>query len=121
MVPTPCEMDSGSSTLTQVGSGTLTFSGTVGATNALAGITTSVGQTTAIKTEFTHRLQAILSESSIAEEHSSDISIIRGTPLLVQLFIVFYALPQFDIVIDPFPAAVIARCRRPSSERRCFG
>ncbi|RBO89397.1 amino acid ABC transporter permease [Nocardia puris] len=36
------------------------------------------------------------------------ISIIRGTPLLVQLFIVFYALPQMDIVIDPFPAAVIA-------------
>ena len=36
------------------------------------------------------------------------ISVIRGTPLLVQLFIVFYALPQFDIVIDPFPAAVIA-------------
>ncbi len=36
------------------------------------------------------------------------ISIIRGTPLLVQLFIVFYALPQFDVVIDPFPAAVIA-------------
>ncbi|MFQ6394021.1 amino acid ABC transporter permease [Nocardia sp. KC 131] len=36
------------------------------------------------------------------------ISIIRGTPLLVQLFIVFYALPQFGIVLDPFPAAVIA-------------
>lgn len=36
------------------------------------------------------------------------ISVIRGTPLLVQLFIVFYALPQFDIVIDPFPSAVIA-------------
>ena len=36
------------------------------------------------------------------------VSVIRGTPLLVQLFIVFYALPQFDIVIDPFPAAVIA-------------
>ncbi|MFQ6328441.1 amino acid ABC transporter permease [Nocardia sp. CWNU-33] len=36
------------------------------------------------------------------------ISIIRGTPLLVQLFIVFYALPQFHIVLDPFPAAVIA-------------
>lgn len=36
------------------------------------------------------------------------ISIIRGTPLLVQLFIVFYALPEFGIVIDPFPAAVIA-------------
>ncbi len=36
------------------------------------------------------------------------ISVIRGTPLLVQLFIVFYALPQLNIVIDPFPAAVIA-------------
>ncbi|MBC7303980.1 MAG: amino acid ABC transporter permease [Nocardia sp.] len=36
------------------------------------------------------------------------ISIIRGTPLLVQLFIVFYAMPQFGVVIDPFPAAVIA-------------
>lgn len=36
------------------------------------------------------------------------ISIIRGTPLLVQLFIVFYALPQLGVVIDPFPAAVIA-------------
>jgi len=36
------------------------------------------------------------------------ISIIRGTPLLVQLFIIFYALPQLNIVIDPFPAAVIA-------------
>jgi len=36
------------------------------------------------------------------------ISIIRGTPLLVQLFIVFYALPQFGVKIDPFPAAVIA-------------
>ena len=36
------------------------------------------------------------------------ISVIRGTPLLVQLFIVFYALPQLNVVIDPFPAAVIA-------------
>ena len=36
------------------------------------------------------------------------ISVIRGTPLLVQLFIVFYALPQLGVRIDPFPAAVIA-------------
>jgi len=36
------------------------------------------------------------------------ISIIRGTPLLVQLFIVFYALPEFGVRIDPFPSAVIA-------------
>lgn len=33
--------------------------------------------------------------------------IIRGTPLLVQLFIVFYGLPSVGLVIDPFPAAVL--------------
>ena len=33
--------------------------------------------------------------------------IIRGTPLLVQLFVVFYGLPSLGILIDPFPAAVI--------------
>jgi His/Glu/Gln/Arg/opine family amino acid ABC transporter permease subunit len=36
------------------------------------------------------------------------ISVIRGTPLLVQLFIVFYALPELGIKIDPWPAAIIA-------------
>ncbi|NIL76023.1 ABC transporter permease subunit [Rhodococcus sp. B10] len=36
------------------------------------------------------------------------VSIIRGTPLLLQLFIVFYALPELGVVIDPFPAAVVA-------------
>ncbi|CAM4215589.1 ABC transporter permease subunit [Paenibacillus phoenicis] len=33
--------------------------------------------------------------------------IIRGTPLLLQLFIIFYGLPSIGIVLDPFPAAVI--------------
>lgn len=33
--------------------------------------------------------------------------IIRGTPLLIQLFVVFYGLPSVGIVIDPFPAAII--------------
>ncbi|MCX7570655.1 amino acid ABC transporter permease [Tumebacillus sp. DT12] len=33
--------------------------------------------------------------------------IIRGTPLLVQLFIIFYGLPSIGVTIDPFPAAVI--------------
>ena len=32
--------------------------------------------------------------------------IIRGTPLLVQLFVVFFGLPHVGVVIDPFPAAV---------------
>lgn len=35
------------------------------------------------------------------------VSAIRGTPLLVQLFILFYGLGSIGIVIDPFPAAVI--------------
>ncbi len=33
--------------------------------------------------------------------------VIRGTPLLVQLFVVFYGLPGIGILIDPFPAAVL--------------
>ncbi|MFD2611771.1 amino acid ABC transporter permease [Paenibacillus gansuensis] len=33
--------------------------------------------------------------------------IIRGTPLIVQLFIIFYGLASVGIRIDPFPAAVI--------------
>lgn len=33
--------------------------------------------------------------------------VIRGTPLLVQLFVIFYGLPGIGILIDPFPAAVL--------------
>ncbi len=33
--------------------------------------------------------------------------IIRGTPLLVQLFLVFYGLPSLGIVLDKFTAAVV--------------
>ncbi|AKU19257.1 amino acid ABC transporter permease [Luteipulveratus mongoliensis] len=36
------------------------------------------------------------------------ISIIRGTPLLVQLFIIFFALPELGFKINAFPAAAIA-------------
>lgn len=32
--------------------------------------------------------------------------IIRGTPLLVQLFIVFFGLPSLGIIVDAFPSAV---------------
>ncbi len=35
------------------------------------------------------------------------ISIFRGTPLLVQLFIFFYGLPRLGIVLDPLPTAII--------------
>lgn len=33
--------------------------------------------------------------------------LIRGTPLMMQLFIIYYGLPQMGIVLDPMPAAVI--------------
>ncbi|MDG2914781.1 amino acid ABC transporter permease [Bisgaard Taxon 10/6] len=35
------------------------------------------------------------------------ISIIRGTPMLVQISVVFYGLPAIGIFIDPIPAAII--------------
>lgn len=51
------------------------------------------------------RISSIAALSWLARAY---ISVVRGTPLLVQLFIVFYALPQLGLVIDPFPSAVIA-------------
>lgn len=33
--------------------------------------------------------------------------IFRGTPLLVQLYVIFFGLPKIGIVMDPFPAAVL--------------
>ena len=33
--------------------------------------------------------------------------VIRGTPLLVQLFVVFYGLPNLGVYIDAFPAAIL--------------
>ncbi|WP_026372547.1 amino acid ABC transporter permease [Agrococcus lahaulensis] len=36
------------------------------------------------------------------------ISIIRGTPMLVQLFVIFYGMPQIGITLDPWPSAIIA-------------
>ncbi|MDF7680622.1 cystine ABC transporter permease [Enterobacteriaceae bacterium ESL0689] len=35
------------------------------------------------------------------------ISVFRGTPLIAQLFMIYYGLPQFNIELDPIPAAMI--------------
>jgi cystine transport system permease protein len=35
------------------------------------------------------------------------VGLFRGTPLLVQLFLIFYGLPSVGIVLDAFPAALI--------------
>ncbi|MGJ3189477.1 amino acid ABC transporter permease [Paenarthrobacter nitroguajacolicus] len=36
------------------------------------------------------------------------VSVIRGTPLLVQLFVIFFGLPSIGIRLDPWPSAIIA-------------
>ena len=33
--------------------------------------------------------------------------VIRGTPLLVQLYVIFYGLPKLGIILEPFPTAVL--------------
>lgn len=35
------------------------------------------------------------------------VSFFRGTPLLVQLFVIYYGLPQLGIELDPLPAALL--------------
>ncbi|GLY17403.1 hypothetical protein Kisp01_44170 [Kineosporia sp. NBRC 101677] len=51
------------------------------------------------------RLSPFWPVSAIARAY---VSVIRGTPLLVQLFIIFYGLPSLGATIDPFPSACIA-------------
>lgn len=34
--------------------------------------------------------------------------VIRGTPLLVQIFVIFFGLPSIGIVLKPIPSAIIA-------------
>jgi len=36
------------------------------------------------------------------------VNLIRGTPFLVQVFTIFFILPEFGIHLEPFPAAIIA-------------
>lgn len=36
------------------------------------------------------------------------VSLIRGTPLLVQIFMIYYGLPQIGIQLEPIPSGVIA-------------
>jgi len=35
------------------------------------------------------------------------VSFFRGTPLLVQIFLVYYGLPQFGVTLDPVPSAIV--------------
>jgi cystine transport system permease protein len=50
------------------------------------------------------RLSSIKPLNAIARFY---VWIFRGTPLLVQLFILFYGFPSIGLTLNPFPAAVI--------------
>lgn len=49
------------------------------------------------------RFKAVPVLSTVASVY---VWLVRGTPLLVQLFVVFFGLPSLDILIDPVPAAI---------------
>ena len=51
------------------------------------------------------RLSRIRVVSAIARAY---VSVIRGTPLLVQLFVIFFGMPSIGLTINPWPSAIIA-------------
>jgi cystine transport system permease protein len=51
------------------------------------------------------RLSKIRLVSALARFY---VSVVRGTPLLVQLYVIFYGLPSIGVTIDPWPSAIAA-------------
>ena len=51
------------------------------------------------------RLSRVPLVSAVARGY---VSVIRGTPLLVQLFVIFYGLPSVGVTLSPWPSAIIA-------------
>ncbi len=70
---------------------------------SLTAITFVIGLVLAVITALA-RLSNVPLLSGIARAY---VSIIRGTPLLVQLFIIFFGLPSIGITLDPYPSAII--------------
>lgn len=44
----------------------------------------------------------------LAKLAAAYVSIFRGTPLLVQVFVIYYGLPQINIEMDPIPSGILA-------------
>ena len=57
---------------------------------------------------FSTALIRILKVKILNEIASVYISIIRGTPLLVQIFVIYYGLPQIGISLDPISSGIMA-------------
>ncbi|MDT3330095.1 amino acid ABC transporter permease [Microbacterium sp. KSW-18] len=80
------------------------FSAGITATIPLALISFALGLVLAI-TAALMRISGNRLLSGVARVY---ISAIRGTPLLVQIFVIFYGLPQIGVLINEYLAAVIA-------------
>jgi cystine transport system permease protein len=53
-------------------------------------------------------LMGISNSTSLRRAAQVYVSIMRGTPLLVQIFVIYYGLPSLGISLDPTPAGVLA-------------
>src|SRR3989337_2342506 len=78
--------------------------GAVTGTIPLALVSFSIGLVLALGVALM-RLSSIRMVSAVARAY---VSVIRGTPLLVQLFVIFYGLPSIGLLVDPWPSAIIA-------------
>ena len=66
---------------------------------AMMGIRQSDGMTSGVERFVVNTLAALA---------RAYVSVMRGTPLLVQIFVIYYGLPSLGISLDPTPAGVIA-------------
>ncbi len=80
------------------------LAGTLQGTIPLTAISFAAGLVVALVVALM-RLSSIAPLSALARIY---VSIIRGTPLLLQLFIIFYGLPSMGVTVDPFPSACVA-------------
>lgn len=69
----------------------------------LAALAMLLGSTLALTITFT-KISGIKLLEAIGKTYTW---LFRGTPLLMQLFVIYYGLPQIGIRLDPFPAAVL--------------
>lgn len=77
--------------------------GTIQYTIPLALITFAIGLVIAVFTA----IARISNNTALNLLARAYVSIVRGTPLLVQLFIIFYGLPTIGVMLEPLPAAII--------------
>lgn len=66
-----------------------------------------VGMMIAIAVGFTAAIARVFGPAAVRWIATAYIEIIRGTPLLIQLLIIFYGLPNIGIQLDPFVAGVL--------------